>query len=999
MSSAPGSIPEQLGPYRIEALIGRGGMGVVYRAVDTRLDRLVALKVLAEQFASDEHRLARFEREAKAVAALNHPGIVTIHSVEEDQGQKFIVMELVEGKPLSAEIVPGGATLARLLDLMLPIADALSVAHKAGVTHRDLKPENIMVCDDGQVKVLDFGLAKMSGESTSTSVAETDVTVEVDANVTREGQIIGTPSYMSPEQAEGKEVDGRTDVFSFGILLYELATGVRPFQGDTPMSTLTSVLRDTPVPMAELKPSLPRYLGRIISRCLEKSPERRYQTTVDLRNELEQLHSEVSTGELQRPLPVEPVARKRSKMPMVASVLLLVVAAVGFGLFSGFFSDMDVVQPEMRRDAIAVVGFSNINDPADEENLGAILSNLITSDLSSAGGLTVVSQPRVAHARELSGQGKDVVFDFSGAGKVARRAGAGVMVVGTVSRLGEKYIVTAEAIQVEDGTSLISGKEEASQADELFALASRLSNVLRVGLGQSTSSEQMQFDAKQQFTASAAAYRNYIRGTSALHVRRYKEAIEKLKEAVETDPTFARAALDLGIALWWNGNDDKCLAAIETGFAHISRLPKEEQKIYRAFHDLLSADGYPNQAIRLLEELEADGSENPAVYYLLGECYTHAALVTDFDRAMGLFLRALELDPTYQVVFFHLMEGFIRSGRIEDGHAFLDELAKDEPDAPSILSARSTLLFAQNKIQETLAVIEKLQAGGGNPAGMSAACYGLLGDREKMDEYEKIALDRSEGHNKTVERLFRKMRRVKAGRFIDAENEWELAWEDHPGDRTSSDVGDNFHQLVAVEHACTLLIRGDIEQGIEILELFRKRNKYSRLPLYWLGHLMVEAGQIDAARSVMEDLQASVQGEDAPYIIGKVLLLQALIDRAEGNSDAALEKMEAISEISVLNRDYGPEQIFLARLHAEAGDLTAAVAALREARKPVSLFRAPAALTIDALYQLAVLEQEIGEAGSARTHFEEFLGHWGEADIPLESVEDARKRLQFLNSQ
>ncbi len=1007
--SSQGSMPEQLGPYRIEAQIGRGGMGVVYRAVDTRLDRLVALKVLAEQFASDEHRLARFEREAKAVAALNHPGIVTIYSVEEDQGHKFIVMELVSGKPLSEEIVPGGATLARLLDLMSPIADAMSVAHKAGVTHRDLKPENIMVCDNGQVKVLDFGLAKMSGESGSTANTDTDATLEVDANMTREGQIIGTPSYMSPEQAEGKEVDGRTDVFSFGILLYELATGVRPFQGDSPMSTLTSVLRDAPVPMAELKPNLPRYLGRIISRCLEKSPERRYQTALDLRNELEQLHTEVSTGEMNIPLPVEPVARKRSKMPILLTVVVLIAAAVGYGLFSGLFSGKAVEQTEIRSDAIAVIGFGNINDPTDEENLGAILSNLITSDLSSAGSLTVISQPKVAHARNLTGQGDAAVFDSSGAGEVARRAGAGVMVVGTVSRLGEKYIVTAEAIQVEDGTSLISGREEATQADELFALASRLSKILRSGLDPSASAEELaanteQFDATQHFTDSAAAYRYYIQGTTALHLRRYPEAIEKMKIALEIDPTFAQASLILSIALWWNGNDIECKLVMEKGFAHIDRLPNEEQMIYRAFHDMTASAGAgawhdPIGAIRLLGQLEAQGSENPAVYYLLGECYTHAPLVADFDRAMKLFLRAVELDPSYQMVFFHLMEGFIRSDRIEDGHAFLDEQAKDNPDSSGVLKARTNLLLAENKVEETLAIAEKLPSGDFSASAM-ASCYARLGNRQKMDEYEKLALTQREGHLKTIEHWLRETRRVSMGKFLEAEKEWELSWENHPGDRSRGDIGDNFHSLVAVEHALTFLIRGKFEEGIAVLDLYRKRATITRIPMFWLGYLLIEAGKIDDARSVLKELQASVGAQEAPYIAGKLLVLEAMIDHAEGNSDEALKRMEEVSKIPMLNRDYGIERVFLGRVYTEMGNLEAAMVELREARKPVSLFgQTPRAISINALYQLAILEQETGEVGSAREHFEEFLGHWGESDVSLDSVEDAKRRLQFLNSQ
>ncbi len=997
MSSTQDPFPEQLGHYRIEALIGRGGMGKVYKAIDTRLDRLVALKVLSRSFFQDDQRLARFDREAKAIASLNHPGIVSIYSIEEDQGVKFLVMELVEGKPLSTEVIPGGAILSRILDLMTPIADALTEAHRTGVTHRDLKPENIMVCSDGRIKVLDFGLAKLAENSSDGHLGETDETISIDANATREGQIIGTPAYMSPEQAEGRDVDGRTDVFSFGVLLYELATGTRPFQGENPMSTLTSILRDDPVPVAELKPSLPRYLGRIISRCLEKAPDRRYQTVVDLRNELEQLHREVSTGELDRPVPIEPpVSRGGSRMAMVV-VLLVALLGVGYLLTSMMSESDSNPLVEIQKDAVAVVGFSNLNDPDDEENLGAILSNLITSDLSSAGGITVVSQPRVAHAKKLAGQQQNSAFDSSSAKEIALEAGAAVMIVGTVSRLGEKYIVTAEAIRVEDGTSLISGRADADQADELFAVASTLSGVLRSRLG--ASSPEDEFDARQRFTGSTAAYRHYVKGTSLLHVRRYKLAIEELDNALEVDPTFARASLDLGIALWWNGNDDRCLATMEKGFAHINRLSREEQHIYRAFYDLLSARGYPNEAIRLLEELEEEGSQNPAVYYLLGECFTHAEVVTDYERAMDLFLHALELDPTYRVVFSHLMESFIRSGRVRDGHLFLDELSKDDPDAPSILSARSTLLLAENRIDEVLALSKKIVASGSANAHTLAFCYAVLGDEEKMAEYEEASLERSEGHAIPVEHLFRKIRRVTLGNFGDAESEWESSWEGHPGDRSNYEVGYPHHVLLGVEYISTLFVRGEYEKGVEIADQLRKRKKFQRVTLYWLARLLIEKGELDGARSILGQFQEEVKGVNSPYVDGQILMLEAMIFHAEGNLPAALEKMKTLSSISLINRDFGVERLFMARLHRESGDLPAALEALQEVRQPVGQFWSPAAMKIDGIYQLAVVEQEIGDAGSARAHLEEFLDHWGEADIPLESVTDAKRRLKFLNSQ
>jgi serine/threonine protein kinase len=228
--------------YEILHLIGRGGMGDVYAAQDTKLGRKVALKVLPSEMAAEPERLARFEREAKAVAALNHPNIVTIHSVEEADGIHFITMELVEGKTLSELIPKHGCSLSSLLDRAVAMTDAVSAAHKRGITHRDLKPDNVMVTDDGRVKVLDFGLAKLT-DAGADDIAATRLAGGAE---TAEGKILGTVTYMSPEQAEGKAVDARSDVFSLGIILYEMATGRRPFKGDTPVSTLSSILKDTP---------------------------------------------------------------------------------------------------------------------------------------------------------------------------------------------------------------------------------------------------------------------------------------------------------------------------------------------------------------------------------------------------------------------------------------------------------------------------------------------------------------------------------------------------------------------------------------------------------------------------------------------------------------------------------------------------------------------------------------------------------------------------------
>ncbi len=286
-------IGRTIGQYQVIDKIGEGGMGAVYSALDSNLNRKVALKILPTEFAGDSERRARFEREAQAVAALNNPHIVTIYSIEDIDDTTFITMELVEGKPLS-DLIPGrGMSLSDFFNLCLPIIDAVRVAHQHGITHRDLKPDNIIVDDEGRPRLLDFGLAKLRPEFEGSEQSLLTSTPE-----TVEGMILGTVAYMSPEQAVGGTVDHRTDIFSLGIILHEMLTGERPFQGDTPISVLSSIVKDAAPRVSQIKPELPGHLGRIIKRCLAKQVDRRFQTALDVHNELEELKGEIETGEL-----------------------------------------------------------------------------------------------------------------------------------------------------------------------------------------------------------------------------------------------------------------------------------------------------------------------------------------------------------------------------------------------------------------------------------------------------------------------------------------------------------------------------------------------------------------------------------------------------------------------------------------------------------------------------------------------------------------------------
>ena len=315
-------VGQTLAHYKILEKIGSGGMGDVYLAEDTKLDRKVALKVLPPELAESEMRRARFQREAKAIAALNHPNIVHVYSVEEVEGVHFITMELVQGKTLTELIPKKGLALNKFFELAIPLADAVSAAHQKGIIHRDLKPGNLMQDEERRLKILDFDLAKWRQELLEAGLSELP-TLEA----TGEGRIVGTVACMSPEQAEGKSVDHRSDIFSIGIILYEMATGRRPFTGQTAASVLSSIIKETPPSVTEVNPALPKSLWRITRRCLAKDTERRYQSAKEIRNELEELKGELASGELEEGA----VVPKRSPVVkwFAAATVTMALALVG----------------------------------------------------------------------------------------------------------------------------------------------------------------------------------------------------------------------------------------------------------------------------------------------------------------------------------------------------------------------------------------------------------------------------------------------------------------------------------------------------------------------------------------------------------------------------------------------------------------------------------------------------------------------------------------------
>jgi TolB-like protein/Tfp pilus assembly protein PilF len=429
----PEMIGRSLGHYRVTASIGAGGMGEVYRATDTKLGRDVAIKMLPAAVAQDPERLARFEREARSLAALNHPNIVTIFAVEEADGSRFLAMELVEGETLDTLLAPGGLPLARFFEIAVPLADALSAAHERGIVHRDLKPGNVMVTREGRVKVLDFGLAKLEAADTQPDVTSTPT--ESRSPLTSEGQVFGTVAYMSPEQARGGKVDARSDVFSLGVVLYQMVAGERPFQGASAIDMMSSILRDTPPSVADLRVDVPPHLARVVRRCLEKNARDRYQTSRDVYNELRELQSEPASSP--SPALPRPVAATDTRPPSSGAAR----ADEGFW--------------------IAVLPFKHHGSDPSLESTAEGMSEAIVTGLSRFSYLRVISPGSTAR----------YASETADARSVGQALGARYILDGGLRQAGSTLRVSVQLIDAVSGAHLWAETyDRAFRADGIFQL-------------------------------------------------------------------------------------------------------------------------------------------------------------------------------------------------------------------------------------------------------------------------------------------------------------------------------------------------------------------------------------------------------------------------------------------------------------------------------------------------------------------------------------------------
>lgn len=954
-------IGQRVHQYQITEKLGEGGMGVVYKAEDTRLQRTVALKFLHPLLVSGPDEQQRLVQEARAAAGLTHPNICTVYEINEVDGRVFIAMQFVEGTTLRDRVLSGHIETEEALGYLIEIADGLKLAHAKGIVHRDMKSSNIMIAPPGRAVIMDFGLARPADQG------------RVDDRFSSRG----TSAYMSPEQARGEQVDQRTDIWSLGVVLYEMLAGQLPFRGDYEQAVLYSILNEAPRPLAELRPALPGPVLKIVERCLKKNPQERFQSLDELIVALRRALSPSWgwRGEL---------TRARVVAMAVAAVLTLVAAFVAYDFLRARQAG------GQNRVPIAVIDFNNETDDASLDGL----SGMLITALEQSRRLSVMTRSRMFDLLKTIDQENAIRIDESLGQRICEAAGVDVLVIPTIRRFGDLYTIDLKVLDTRAHKYVFTTKEEGRGQESIPHMIDAIAGGIRIDLREASDAVASTAPVADVTTPDLAAYKAYFEGEEMLNRLDFAGAREAFVQAIERDSTFALAYFRLAYTEWWSrGRAVDAKRHIAYAIANLNRLPLKERFLVRALNAALD-DGFAAQ-LPVLTEMRALYPDDKEMLFGLGDAEFHS---TNYDSAAVHFERALKVDPGMERALQHLTWTYAR----------LDRNAEALAVATRWVAATGSSESLEN---EALAHLELGDAPGAmaslakardrDPTDPKvplrlAAVHFAMGNPDlalrSLDEAEQLAKKREpltliEAASTRAVVIYPYL-----GRYREALNILD------EGDDRAVAMYQDSSIVIGLEGAkARLWYRGfsDFTRAGEALALLERISPKYRNRTYWetmIGFAVMK-GDSTAVRR-LSNLHRSELPANRREIY-RVLVLAAAGDCAGS--------LEAHSQLSAeARRDTDAEDfagVLAGHCLVESGQHAAAIKALRPVVDRRLLSAALGSFYAPAWYDLGRAYEGAGRPADALACYERALSIWKHADADLPLVRDVRLARERLLQQ